>query len=178
VFDADAFAWIDDVAGRASLLGLRLGSRSRYAQDLALVLTAADDDPTRPAHLVPSRPSYGAVSYDGKLRLQSADVSVQVADTDYADVTVELTLQGGGLPLIELGRSVLGGDDCPWPDGPERGGAFDNPRVVRHDTRAELRFHGGKTLCQVEEGRLSLALRAGSKRAVVRRLDAFRGLLR
>ncbi|HVY28015.1 MAG TPA: hypothetical protein VHB79_15770 [Polyangiaceae bacterium] len=175
-FDVDSFAWPDDMAGHGSLLGLRLGSRSRFAQDLALVITTADDDPTRPAHLVPSGPPGDAVLYDGKLRLLSPEVSVQVADTDYADVSIELTLDSGAPPLVVLGSSVLGGSECPWPDGPQRGDAFDRPSVLRHDSHAELRFHGGKTSCQVAEGRLTLALRAGEHRSVVRRLDALRSV--
>lgn len=175
-FDVDSFAWPDELAGRGSLLGVRLGSRSRFAQDLALVITTADEDPTRPAHLVPSAPPSDAVLYDGKLRLRSPDVSVQVADTDYADVSIELTLEGESLPLVELGRNVLGGSECPWPEGPQRGDAFDRPSVLRHDSHAELRFHGGKTSCQVAEGRLTLALRAGDHAAVVQRLDALRSV--
>lgn len=175
-FDTDAFAWPDDVDGRGSLLGLRLGSRSRFAQDLALVIKTPDDDPARPVHLVPSGPLGTAVSYDGKLHLDSPQVSVQVADADFADVSIELTLDSGALPLVELGGTALGGDDCPWPDGHQRGDAFDRPSVLRHGSHAELRFHGGKTSCQVAEGRLTLALRAGAAASVVRRLDALRGV--
>lgn len=174
-FDRDAFSWAGDESGKGVLLGLRLGSRSRFAQDLALVLAPDADDVTRPAHLVPSRPSGDAVSYDGALTLRSSDVSVQVADTDYADVTVELTLRSEAAPLVELGTSVLGAAPCPWPDGNERGGDFDKPTVVRHATRVELHFHGGKTSCQVPDGRLTLGLRAGSDEAIVTRLDVTRG---
>jgi hypothetical protein len=100
---------------------------------------------------------------------------VQVADTDYADVSIELTLESSGLPVLELGASLLGGDDCPWPEGPERGGAFERPSVVRHGARVELKFHGRKTSCAVAEGRLTLAIRAGSGRTVLSRLDVLRG---
>lgn len=175
-FDADSFAWPDDVEGRGGLLGLRLGSRSRFAQDLALVIKTPDDDPSRPAHLVPSGPPSQAVRYDGKLHLESPRVSVQVADADYADVSIELTLDDGALPVVELGSTALGGSDCPWPDGPARGDTFDRPSVLRHGSHAELRFHGGKTSCQVADGRLTLALRAGAGTAVVQRLDALRSV--
>lgn len=179
-FDGDAFAWLDEEAGRGAMFGLRLGNRSRYAQDVALVIAPDDDDPTRPAHLVPTRPIVDSLSYDGSLSLFATPsarprVDVQVADTDYADVTVELTLLEGKPPLVLLGATTLGGDDCPWPDGLERGGDFDRPTLLRHDTRAELRFHGGKRQCEVAPGRLSLALGAGSARAVLGRLDITRG---
>jgi hypothetical protein len=129
--------------------------------------------------LIPTRP-IDSVSYDGALSLfatprDRARVDVQVADTDYADVTIELTLLEGTPPLVLLGDTTLGGDDCPWPDGRERGGDFDRPSVLRHDTHAELRFHGGKRQCEVASGRLPLALGAGSARAVLGRLDITRG---
>lgn len=174
-FDHDAFVWLDEGVERGALFGMRLGSRSRFAQDVALVLSRDAEDSSRPAHLVPSAPTGSSVGYDGALTLRRPDVSVAVADTDYADVTIELTLTSARLPEVVLGTTALGGPDCPWPDGPKRGGEFDLARVVRRGTRAELRFHGGLSSCPVPEGRLSLALRAGPGGAVISRLDVIRG---
>jgi hypothetical protein len=54
--DPDAFVWLDDDEQHGELLGLRLGTRNRFTQDLALVLLSEPMDPGRPRHLVPSRP--------------------------------------------------------------------------------------------------------------------------
>lgn len=180
--DPDAFVWIDE----GKLVGLRLGTRNRFTRDLALVLLS-DPVETRPQHLVPEGPPGTAISYDGRLELRGAawragrdghdtgpDVAVRVADTDYADLTVTLHVSGD-LPLVLLGASALGGADCPWPDGPARGGDFELPSIVRRGERAVLRFHGGSQTCAVQSGRLSLALRAGDGVSLVTQLDLERG---
>ena len=174
--DPDAFVWIDDSQGQGQLLGLRLGTRNRYAQDLALVLFSDPADPTRPLHLVPDRPLRDAVSYDGALTLNDPSVTVLVADTDYADVTLTLHLARRGLPRVLLGKTPLGGADCPWPDGDQTGGDFDFPTILRSGAQAELRFHGGGRVCAVEAGRLQLALQAGDQASTVVELDVQRGV--
>jgi hypothetical protein len=183
VIDPDAFVWIDDSPAAGQLLGLRLGTRNRYTQDLALVLMS-DAIETRPLHLVPDRPLGDSVSYDGKLRFSGsatvpakrpdADLAIRVADTDYADVTVKLHLGEGPPPQVLLGPTPLGGLNCPWPEGNERGGSFDLPTVVRQAGLAQLLFHGGNRSCQVLTGRLELGLRAGDEASVVEQLDVQR----
>lgn len=169
----DTFAWIAD----AQLALAKLGERSRYAPDLALVLSYDPLDPSRPEHLVPDAPPGDAVAYsDGKLVLADPSVSVQVADTDYQDVTIRLQIEGKRLPLVLLGPSELGGSDCPWPDGDTRGGDADVAIVVRQGERAQLRYHGAESnTCAVGSGRLTLSLRAGRSRSVVKQLDIDRG---
>jgi hypothetical protein len=183
--DSDAYVWTDDDGEHGALFGLRLGSRSRYAQDVSLVLSSEELDPTRPEHLVPTRPPNRAASYDGWLTLRGASsrgravepaVTVQVADTDYADVTVTLHLRSGDPPLVVLGESLLGGSDCPWPDAERRGGDFELPQVLRSKTRAVLRLYGGETSCTVAAGRLTLGLRAAAGETVLTALDVVRGI--
>jgi len=177
----DAFVWFDDDEAAGMLVGLRLGTRNRFTQDLALVLQS-DPLETRPQHLVPESAPGTAVDYDGKLRLNGkaksleSDVTVRVADTDYADVTVQVQLSRGAPPLVVLGDTALGGPACPWPAGNARGGDFDLPTVVRHEGRAELLFQGGHRSCQVATGRLELGLRANGGQTVVKQLDVRRGL--
>ncbi|HEX2874634.1 MAG TPA: hypothetical protein VHP33_25450 [Polyangiaceae bacterium] len=171
--DPDAFVWLDDDGDRGELLGLRLGTRNRFTQDLALVLLS-DPIETRPQHLVPDGPANGAVSYDGRLTLRSPEVSVRVADTDFADLTLQLRLVQGPPPVVVLGDTPLGGADCPWPEGDARGGDADLPTIVRKNGRAQLRFHGEGQSCAVAEGRVTLALRAGDDVTVVRQLDVTR----
>jgi hypothetical protein len=184
--DPDAFVWIDDDADSGGeLLGLRLGTRNRYTQDLALVLLS-DPIEARPQHLVPEAPPGDRIRYDGKLRLSGSpppprplfdpDVAVRVADTDYADVTVALHVVEGSPPNVLLGTAELGGPECPWPDGDARGGDFDLPSVIRHDGRATLLFHGGIQTCRVPAGRLELGLRARDGESVIERLDVQRVL--
>ena len=186
--DPDQFVWLDEADDRGQVLGLRLGTRSRYAQDLALVLLSAPTDPTRPQHLVPDRPLGAAASYDGARTLSGAafrakqdppntdpDVTIRVADTDYGDVTLTLHVLGDALPRVLLGETELGGSACPWPDGKSSGGDFDLPTVLRSGARAELLFHGAGRACQVEGGRLELALRAGDGVSVITQLDVQRG---
>lgn len=171
--DPDAFVWLDDDGERGKLFGLRLGTRNRFTQDLALVLLS-DPIQTRPQHLVPDRPPSDAVSYDGRLTLRSPEVSVRVADTDFADLTLQLRLFEGPPPVVMLGDTPLGGADCPWPDGNARGSQADLPTIVRKKSRAQLLFHGEGQSCAVAEGRVTLALRAGDEVTVVQQLDVTR----
>ena len=173
--EPDAFVWLDDGEDRGQLLGLRLGTRNHYAQDLSLVLAADPFAPEVPRHLVPDRVLGDAVRYDGALTLRQPDVTVIVADADYADVTIKLRLRGSGLPIVVLGKTLLGGAECPWPEGNRTGGDADLPTILRHGAQAELRFHGGGQACQVEPDRLQLALRAGARVSTITELDIERG---
>ncbi len=172
----DAFVWIDDSEGQGQLMGLRLGTRNRYTQDLALVLLSDPVDPTRPEHLVPDHPLGDDTSYDGALTLRDPAVTVFEADVDYADVTLRVHLRGAQLPRLLLGRTLLGAEDCPWPDGGETGGDADLPTLLRRGGQAELRFHGGRRACQVEPGRLALGVRAGDGVTIITELDVQRGV--
>lgn len=169
---ADLFVWVDDADGRGRVLGLELGTRSRYAEDLSLVVSSDPLDPARPLHLAPDR-APPADAYDGTLRL-SGDLGVQVTDTDYADMTVKVYAEGTALPLIVLGDSELGGDRCPWPSGSAVGGALDVPTLVRKGDHAELRFHGQKTQCAVSPDRLELRFRADREPVRLRQIDVLR----
>ncbi|HYP90866.1 MAG TPA: hypothetical protein VEQ59_22015, partial [Polyangiaceae bacterium] len=153
----DTFVWLDETADGDRLIGLRLGTRNRFAQDLALVLLADPLDPYHPQHLAPSRALSDSTTYDGRLTLRDPDVTIRVTDTDYADVTVELELADATEPppLVVLGATALGGPDCPWPSGEEVGA--EPPRVVRHGDHAVLRFAGGNPkTCSVESGRVTV----------------------
>lgn len=93
-------------------------------------------------------------------------------DTDYADITIKLGVRGKRLPRVLLGATALGGDRCPWPDGPSAGGDDDLPTIVRRGTRAQLRYHGAQSaICEVEPGRLPVALSAGDGTSVVTELE-------
>jgi hypothetical protein len=172
----DTFVWMDESSSGGELVGVRLGARSRFTRDVALVLSSEPLDPLRPAHLVPVRPLRDSgTHYDGALTLTDPGLAVLVADTDYADVTLRLGVAGEGLPRVLLGSTALGGDACPWPDGEARGGVAEQPTVVRRGDRAELSYRGGRSAaCRVESGRLTVALAAGERVAVVRELQITR----
>ncbi|HXK20464.1 MAG TPA: hypothetical protein VNG33_21790, partial [Polyangiaceae bacterium] len=174
--EPDTFVWIDDASQHGELVGLRLGTRNRYTQDLALVLLSDPLDPTRPQHLVPERPLGDGAGYDGALTL-NGDATVRIADTDYQDVTVDIHLRADVPPLVLLGATELGGASCPWPTGTATGGAFDLASVSRRGRRAELRFHGEKVACEVEAGRLSLGVKSGAVSSTITQLDVKRGTI-
>jgi hypothetical protein len=166
----DTFVWLQPAAHGDQLMGLRLGTRSRYAQDPALVLLADPLDPGRPLHLTPDRPLGSSVSYDGRLTLSDPAVTIQVADTDYADLTLTLKLAQGTRrpPLVLLGQTPLGAESCPWPNGDGE----EPPSIVRKGPQAVLRFRGGEPQkCPVEAGRVTLGLRAGDEPSVVSALS-------
>jgi hypothetical protein len=170
--EPDTFVWVHEQNEASALLGLKLGQRSRYARDVALVLSSDPTDPARPQHLVPSRAvREGEASYDGALTLTDPALVVSVADTDYADLTLQLRVSGHSLPRVFLGPTELGGDDCPWPDGDGDG----RPTIVRRGTQAVLRHHGGiSAVCDVDAGRLPLGVAAGPEGSVLLELEVAR----
>lgn len=178
----DTFVWLDENEQHGELLGLRLGTRNRFAQDVALVLSTELLDSLRPLHLAPDRPMSEPERYDGSLRLDveaSQPVVVTVTDTDYADVTVAIQLLDvestpSVPPIVLLGETELGGADCPWPDGDARDDDARVATLARVGDSAELRFHGGRTACPAPNGRLSLRFRAGAGVSVIRRIDVRR----
>lgn len=168
--DPDAFVWLDDDDQHGELVGLRFGTRNRYTQDVALVLAADPLDQRRPLHLAPDGPLDDHVSYTaGALELRSPAVTVHVTDTDYRDVSITLHVVGDALPVVLLGESELGGEACPWPDARFNPPGW--PKIVRRGARAELLVGGRATSCDVGAGRLSLALRAGTRPSTVTELE-------
>lgn len=176
--DPDAFVWLDESERHGELYGLRLGTRNRYTRDLALVLASDPDDPRRPLHLVPDRPLRDEERYDGRLRLLPGGASVWVADADYGDVTLRITLlePPSAPPIVVLGGVELGGGACAWPGS----GAPATPDAAiatlsRRGTQVELEYRGERRRCAVPEGRLSVALRAPDGPSVISELELQRG---
>jgi hypothetical protein len=170
----DTFVWLDENEKHGELRGLRLGTRSHFAQDVALVPSSDPDDATRALHLAPSRPLRGDERYDGTLVLDGnakPPLVVHVTDTDYADVTISVQLAPGSTPpVILLGEQELGGEERPWPEGELRGGDADVPKLVRSGARAELYFHGAKSAYNAPSSRVSLGFRAGAGPTTVTRI--------
>lgn len=183
--DPDSFMWLDDDAAgeHGELVGLRLGTRNRFSQDVALVRVSDPLDPSKPLHLAPASPVLASDVYvDAQLHLAPSNdgglgVAVWVTDTDYADVSVVVHVapDSAALPVVLLGDTPIGGSSCPWPDG----GAVDEqalrPTVIRHGQIAELRYRGESVTCSVRAGRLGLGLCAEGDTSVVSQLDVKRG---
>lgn len=178
----DTFVWLDELDELGLLLGLKLGTRNRFAQDLALVLQTDEQVSTRPRHLAPERPLSEPERYDGRLWLNeeaSPPTIVRIADTDYADVTLQIHLLDAGdtpsvPPVVLVGDVRLGGESCAWPDGDARGGDADVPTLARSGGHAELRYHGARQACTAPKTRISLGITAGSGESIITRIDVRR----
>lgn len=182
----DTFVWLDDVGEVGQLLGLKLGTRNRFAQDVALVAQPDEQVRSRPLHLAPERPLTAAERYDGRLHLSSEAkpaTVVRITDTDYADVTVQIHLldDGGAAsvpPVVLLDDVPLGGENCAWPDGDARGGDADVPTLARKAEHVELRFHGARRACAAPKSRVSLGFTAGAGDSLITRVDVLREAVR
>lgn len=169
--DGNAFLWLAESEDGPEIFGLRLDTRGRYARDVFLVAQPDPVDPARPLHLVPDRPVGAEVQYDGALTLEpNSEVTVYVTDTDYADVTITLTLEGEGRPRVVLGPFEAGGPDCPWPEG-----ASSEVRVERTGSEVALVVASHRIACPAPRGRVRLGLRGGDEATRVVRLEVNRG---
>jgi hypothetical protein len=178
----DAFAWFTE--GDAPFFaGARAGVRGALSQNETLLVTAPSA-PEVPLHLAPDRrPDAGRLepraiflSDQGRLILEpSADgspsVRVFVTDARYDDVTVTLGFFGAGVPLLLLGSTEIGNNECPWPENPE------SPLVVtRRGQRVTMTdATGAVSRCEnAAGGAISLGIRAGSTTTTITALGVKR----
>jgi hypothetical protein len=121
------FVWLEADADAVTLVGFYHSQRGSFTQDVAPLLLGSGDNvaPHRP-------PTSGADEQEIILRytpsagleLLGAAAVASVADTDYADFTLELSLASGPPPLLRLvapgsaadDAASFGGLQCPWPD--------------------------------------------------------------
>jgi hypothetical protein len=118
------FVWLEQSATGVTAMGMFHSQRGPYAQDTAPLLVGTG------RNVVPEQPP---VDNDAGVRLEyrvatglelSGPAAVaSVADTTYADFTLELSLVSGPPPLLELvgageedDGTLFGGIDCPWPE--------------------------------------------------------------
>jgi hypothetical protein len=112
----DHFFWLSPDQAPA-FVGLRAGTRERYARDVALVSSRHGLDPSWPLHLAPDRDPAGRLSYDGQLHFaDESHITVFVTEALYEDVHVQMDVDGPP-PWIVIGQTTLGDEHCPWPDG-------------------------------------------------------------
>jgi len=149
------FAWLAASEAGISLVGLYHDQRGPWSRDVAPLLVggAAGLVPDRPPSARPSADD-GRLEYSpaNGLSLSGPQAIVSVADAEYADFRLELTLAEGPPPLVRLlgagsEAAAFGGLECPWPTD---GGAS--------ATRLSLR----RALDQVRLERLDAALPGAS----------------
>lgn len=170
--DAGAFVWLER-AGAPRLAGFRHDVRGPFARDVAPLLLAGRENvaPNR----FPSGVSQTGIEYSGAgLGLSGEDTLAVVADTSYADFDLELTLTSGPPPVVVLGVTRVGGDDCPWRslDAAAPGEVL---KLFRRGDQATLERSGERRACPIDSGRLSVGLSAaGPSASFVRALEIHR----
>lgn len=117
------FAWLATSEAGLALVGLYHDQRGPWARDVAplLVGSATGLVPDRPPSANPSDGD-GQLDYSPAtgLALSGPQAIVSVADAEYADFRLELTLAEGPPPLVRLlgagsEAAAFGGLECPWP---------------------------------------------------------------
>lgn len=168
--DDGAFVWLSEDTSGAGVFGARVSTRNRFAIDDTLLDGAADG---APYPLVPDRPPRGTTRFDSSVNTlffdDDSDASVYVAAANYANVSVELTVEGDA-PNIVLGTREYGGEECPWPVG-----AITQYRLERRATSVTLSSGSlSSAPCEGPEGRVRLGLKRGRGALGVRHFRATR----
>ncbi len=164
-----SFAWLRADATGMQAVGFYHSQRSAFTEDVAPLLLGSAQG------IVPHRPPAASETGDATLRysaargleLSGSAAVVSVADTDYADFTLELSLASGPPPLLELfgtgvhadARASFGGLECPWPD-------FELPDGSNPATLVRLRVQRAAGLVRLE---LSSNGKGNSQRAPCQR---------
>src|SRR6478735_920452 len=152
----DSFAWLTEDVQGIVLKGLRLGNRSAFSNDVALVTARDPDDPSRPAHLVPDRPPGADLSYEGgpgalafaSSALGRSKACVWLSDALFADFAAEIDFSSSEIPSVRLGSTEWSapgdGGDCVFPARPasSTGGRLVLERVGNHAALTLGSTHG------------------------------------
>jgi hypothetical protein len=171
--DNGAFVWLSEDESSARLFGARLSTRNHFAIDEKLVGGEGSDEATPPYPLVPDRPVEGRVHFDQNAKTLvfegDSNATVFVAAADYANVSIDLTVEGDA-PRVVLGAFEFGGPECPWPPG-----ASTQFQVERVGERVLLRSGSSSAeACAGPKGRVRLGLRRGEGALGVRHFSVTR----
>jgi hypothetical protein len=121
------FVWLQQNGEEIELFGLHSSQRGPWTQDVAPLLVGSGRGLV--PHLPPSSssPEGGAsssyVTATG-LQLSGSTAAASIADTEYGNFTLDLTLAAGPAPLLRLAGTAaaagdsasFGGLECAWPD--------------------------------------------------------------
>ncbi len=166
----DAFAWFGDARAEPALSGVRNGTRSAYANDIALVSQRDADDATRPAHLVPDfLPSDRTVQYDSaraalrfaRLKPHAATPCVWISDADYASFAATIDFSSDAAPTLALGAERITDLDTSKRGScalPAQGSGPGSVHIVRREGHVLLTISGAESRCELGAGRLPLGV--------------------
>ena len=167
----DAFTWLDTRAQGPMLHGVRLGTRSVFSSDLALVQERDQDDHTRPAHLAPDHGPSSLLSYDsalGTLEFAESDAGVAPAcvwltDAEFADFSGQVEFSSAATPSLRFGTlaatdpAARTSSDCTLPAS-AAGAAGGSLRLERVGTRLSLTLAGASSECTLGSARIPVAV--------------------
>ncbi len=119
--DSGLALWLASGEAGATVLGLRHGRRSRYAQDVSPLL-ATGPERLLPLRLTRSEGDLLRYAPGEGLELRGPSAAFVIAETDYAALTLSLSLAEGPAPFVRLSPTeppaaalTVGGEACPWP---------------------------------------------------------------
>lgn len=146
---AGSFAWLQGDGGGLQLLGEHASQRGPLTQDVAPLLVGSGRAvvPHRaPTSVVPDAELTLRYAVSSGLELAGAAAVASIADTQYADFTLDLLLAEGPAPLVRLSgaaavageSAVIGGLECPWPELPGGAASPTRLRVRRSDDEVSL----------------------------------------
>jgi len=153
------FVWLQESAGATQLLGFYSSQRGPFSQDVAPLLVGSGRAvvPHRPPAALETDPAvtlrYAVAT---GLELAGSAAVASIADTDYANFTLDLTLAAGPAPLVRLGgrgasageSTSFGGLECAWPDfaapTPEDPQSWVRLRVQRSSDGVSLTLAGAE----------------------------------
>ena len=172
----DSFAWFTEDGQAGVLTGSRLGTRSAFSSDVALVGPRDPDDPSRPAHLVPDHAPSEDLTYEtgpGALRFAAAEGAgaspcVWVSDALFADFSAEIEFSSSVSPSLRLGPTRLvdpaasdAGDSCVLPAlAPDAEGG--RILITRTGNHAALSLGNARSECTVSTQRVAVGVCASS----------------
>jgi len=178
----DAFVWLGADDSGPFTRGVRFGTRSAYASDVALV--SLSEDFSRPAHLSPDHAPSAGVSYDaaaGALTLGSADAAaptacVWVADAKYGDFSAKIAFSPGTAPALRVGNTRIDVDTpCALPAVAATGTQLS---IRRSGASVTLDTGEATSSCQLDDsaGRISFGVcRSSAGTSRVTQLEITRG---
>lgn len=169
----DAFVWLSPDAEGPILRGTRLGTRSAFSNDVALVVQRDAEDATRPAHLAPDHPPGTSVTYDSDLgavtfapATSPADTPcVWITDAEYANFSAEIDFSGAFAPSLRLGPAIASDSAssaeslaCTLPAFDQKAAPGGTILLERAGNRLSLRLGATRSDCVSSSGRLPFAV--------------------